>query len=153
MPSKQTIACLTPERLAELAQQPNHVVYTPTHDIQFEPWTAARVTECAKRLVALTHTGATPDEIRSRDGEMAEFASKYTVFFAKLTDPAFAVDESLVQTVMQLIALKSLLDSGAISETEAQGRSADLALQNLHARVQRQGAPADAPVEDITAND
>lgn len=132
---RKTIECLTPERLQELAREPQNVVYTPTHDITYTPWSGERVTECVKKLVALTRSGATAADMRRADMEIDEFANKYTVFFAKLTDPVFAADASHVRTVLELVQLKTMVDNGEIDATEAQGRSASLALVNLQKRV------------------
>ena len=40
---KRTVGCFTEEKLKELAAQPNTVVYQPTHDIIFEPWSSSFV--------------------------------------------------------------------------------------------------------------
>ena len=139
--AKKTVACLTPERLRELAQQPNNVVYTQVHDIQYTAWSGKKVKACVNKLVALTRSGTTPDAIRAADPELDDFASKYTVFFAKLTDPAFAADASHVRTVLELVQLKTMVDNGEIDATEAQGRSASLALTNLQMRVASEARP------------
>lgn len=135
MPPKKTIQCLTPERLEELARQPQNVVYTPTHDITYTPWSGERVAGCVNRLVSLTKSGIAPADMRAGDQEIDEFAEKYTVFFSKLTDPIFAADESHVRTVLELVQLKTMVDNGEIDSNEAQGRSASLALTNLQKRV------------------
>lgn len=131
----KTIECLTAERLEELAREPQNVVYTPTHDITYTPWSGERVAECVKKLVALTRRGVPAAEIRRADPDIEDFANKYTVFFAKLTDPAFAADASHVRTVLELVQLKTMVDNGVISAADAQSRSATLALVNLQKRV------------------
>ena len=136
--AKKTIACLTPEKLQELAQEPTNVVYTPTHDIQYAPWSSERVKSCVLRLVVLTRGGKTAEEIKENDSELAEFASKYTVFFSKLTDPLFVSDASHVRTVLELVQLRTMVEQGEIDATEAQGRSANIALTNLQSRVAQQ---------------
>ena len=132
---KKSIAYLTPERLDQLAQEPQNVVYNTTYDIQYTPWSGERVTQCVNKIVTLTRSGSTPAELRSTDKEIDEFASKYTVFFAKLSDPVFANDRSHVRTVLELIKIKIQLDNGEINENEARGRSASLALVSLQMRV------------------
>lgn len=139
--SKKTIACLTPDRLRELAQEPNNVVYTQVHDIQYTAWSGDKVKACVNKLVALTRSGLGPDTIKSSDPELADFAGKYTVFFSKLTDPLFVADASHVRTVLELVQLKTMVDNGEIDATEAQGRSASLALTNLQMRVASEARP------------
>ena len=133
--AKKTIACLTPEKLQELAQEPTNVVYTPTHDIQYTPWSSDRVKACVLRLVVLTRGGKAAAEIKALDAELSDFASKYTVFFTKLTDPLFVSDASHVRTVLELVQLRAAVEQGEIDATEAQGRSANIALTNLQSRV------------------
>lgn len=132
---KKTVGCFTDEKLRELASQPNVTVMQPTHDITYDPWSAERVNECVDRLVLFTRGGMAGDVIRQQDKELDDFASKYTVFFAKLTDPAFANDRDHVVTVKRLIALRAAVEGGGLSETEAQAQSADIALKSLVSRV------------------
>ena len=132
---KKTVGCFTDEKLRELAEQPNVTVMQPTHDIRYTPWTAQRVSECVDRLAQLTRNGVDAEVIKEKDPEIADFASKYTVFFSKLTDPAFVRDAGHVKTVKQLVTLRGLVELGAITEVEAQAQAADTALRSLSSRV------------------
>ena len=132
--AKRTVGCFTDAKLRELAEQPNAVVYQPTHDIVYTPWTAARVSDAVKRIAQATRAGSSADKIRE-DSDLDEFAQKYTVFWQKLTDPAFVEDEQHVKTVLKLVALKSMVEQGILDETAAQAQSADIALKSLAARV------------------
>lgn len=138
---KKTVGCFTDEKLRQLAEQPNVTVMQPTHDIVYEPWTANRVSECVDRLVQYTRGGMTPDAIREESPELADFASKYTIFFQKLTDPAFANDRGHIETVKRLIALRSAVEQGALSDVDAHAQSSDVALKSLVARVRPDQRP------------
>ena len=134
---KKTLGCFSDEKLRELAEQPNVTVMQPTHDIIYEPWTARRVSECVDRLVQYTRGGIHADTICEKDAELADFASKYTVFFKKLTEPEFVNDRGHVQTIKKLIALRGAVEHGMLSDTDAQAQSADVALKSLATRVQK----------------
>lgn len=135
---KKTVGCFTKDKLRELAEQPNVTVMQPTHDIVYEPWSSKRVSECVDRLVLLTRGGTSAEDC-IKHADLAEFASKYTVFFKKLTDPAFASDPEHVCTVKRLVALKAMVEEGVLGEVEAQAQSADIALRSLAVRVNPQG--------------
>lgn len=132
---KKTVGCFTEEKLRELAEQPNVTVMQPTHDIRYTPWTAQRVSECVDRLAQLTRGGVDADTIKTQDRELADFASKYTVFFTKLTDPAFVQDADHVKTVKQLVTLRGMVETGIMTDVQAQAQAADTALQSLASRV------------------
>ena len=131
---KKTVGCFTDDTLREIAKNPNAVVYRPTHDIVYEPWTADRVSKCVARIVEKTRSGMTAEDIAGEDAELREFSQKYTVFFRKLTDVAFVADEEHVRTVQRLVELRAMVDAGLVAEREAQARSADIALKNLTSR-------------------
>ena len=135
---KKTLGCFSDEKLRELAEQPNVTVMQPTHDIVYEPWNARRVSECVDRLVQYTRGGVDANTICEKDEELADFASKYTVFFKKLTEPAFVNDRGHVETMKRLIALRGAVEHGMLSDTEAQAQSSDLALKSLAARAENQ---------------
>ena len=133
---KKTVGCFTQKQLDELAQQQNVSVYQPVHDITYEPWTAARVSDAVDRISSLTRGGASPADIR-KTADLDEFASKYTVFFQKLTDCAFVADKANLMVIKRLVALRGMVEQGIVDETTAQAQSADLALKSLVARVGR----------------
>ena len=134
MAAKRTVGCFTDAKLKELSEQPNTVVYKPTHDIVYTPWTAVRVRDVVMRIAQATRSGTDAATLRG-DAEIGEFASKYTVFFQKLTDPAFVADEAHVKTVLKIVALKGMVEQGLLDETTAQAQSADIALKSLASRV------------------
>ena len=131
---KKTVGCFTDEKLRELAQQPNVTVMQPTHDIVYEPWPAKKVSDCVDRIISLTRQGVDAEKAKE-DADIGEFASKYTIFFQKITDPAFASDDGHVRTAKKLILLRGMVENGMIGETEAQAQSADIALKSLASRV------------------
>lgn len=131
---KRTVGCFTDAKLRELAEQPNTVVYQPTHDIVYTPWTASRVRDAVMQISSATREGKSPDDIRT-DEELREFSEKYTKFFEKLTDAAFVADEEHVKTMLKLVMLKSMVEQGILDDTTAQAQSADVALKSLASRV------------------
>lgn len=130
----RTVGCFTDAKLRELAEQPNTVVYQPTHDIVYTPWNAQRVREAVLKIASATRRGTTTDEL-CKDDELLEFSKKYTIFFQKLTNVEFAADDGHIQTVLKLIALKDMVEHGQMDEASAKAQSADIALQNLKSRV------------------
>ena len=66
--------------------------------------------------------------------ELNEFASKYTTFFSKLTDPEFAADDEHLLVMQKLVLLRQMVEIGRLTEVEAQAQSADIALQSLAAK-------------------
>ena len=134
-PMKKTVGCFTESKLRELASQPNVTVMQPTHDITYQPWSAERVDKCVDRIVAAVCDGVAADALKRDDADVCEFASKYTVFFSKLSDRAFASDVAHVAVVKQLVALRALVEQGGVDETEAKARAADIALKSLMSRT------------------
>ena len=132
---RKTVSCFTEEKLRELSQQPNTVVYQPTHDILYEPWSAQRVSDCVDRLVMATLARGASPETSSLDPDLIEFSQKYTVFFKKLTDPEFVKDPTHVLTVKKLVDLRARVEEGGLNLQEAQAQSADIALKSLMGRV------------------
>lgn len=135
--AKRTVGCFTDAKLKEIAQQPNTVVYQPTHDITYIPWSAQRVYKAVLKIASATREGIMPEKICQDDDELKEFSQKYTKFFEKLTDKMFVMDDGHVQTVLKLINLKTMVEQGLLDETAAQAQSADIALKSLSARVDR----------------
>tara|TARA_B110000046_G_scaffold183525_1_gene219790 strand:- start:188 stop:598 length:411 start_codon:yes stop_codon:yes gene_type:complete len=134
--ANRTVGCFTDAKLREIAQQPNTVVYQPTHDIEYTPWPAHRVRNAVMKITSATRGGVTPMRIRE-DDELREFSEKYTKFFEKLTDSAFVADDGHVATVLELVTLKSMVEQGTLDATNAQAQSADVALKSLATRVPR----------------
>lgn len=131
---KKTVGCFTQNQLKELSQQENVSVYQPVHDITYEPWTAARVSDAVDRIALMTRGGASAADIR-KTADLDEFASKYTVFFQKLTDPPFVADKENLLVMKRLVALRAMVEQGILDETAAQAQSADIALKSLMTRV------------------
>ena len=128
------VGCYTESSLRAIAKEPNAVVYEATHDIQYTPWPASRVERCVDDLVQFTRSGAAAAAAQLSD-ELREFASKYTVFFQKLTDAAFVADAENVRVVKKLVALRAMVESGEVDEATARATSADLAFKSLATRL------------------
>ena len=131
---KRTVGCFTEEKLRELAETPNVTVMQPTHDIVFQPWCASKVMECVDRVATLTKSGCDPGSIR-QNPLLDEFASKYTTFFSKLTDPLFVADREHIAVMKRIIVLHGMVQSGTIDEQTGQAQSADIALKSLAKRA------------------
>ena len=133
---KKTVGSFTEDKLRELAEQPNVTVMMPAHNNTYDPWPAKRVMECVDRLVAIIRSGATAEDAK-KDDELLEFSKLYLTFFVKLTTPEFARDDTHVETVKKIVALRMMVEKGLLDETHAQAQSADVALQSLVARVKK----------------
>lgn len=137
---KQRLANFTPERLAQLAERDDTVVYTPVHDIVFVPWSAERVRKVVAHIVRLTRTAASQESARalvlSEVEDAKEFSEKYTLIFAKITDPVVANNASHIKTILHMIEIKNQVDQGKITEKDAQSNVCDHALAGLLAQAQ-----------------
>ena len=132
---KKTVSCFTDEKLNELSKQPNTTVMIPHHDITYTAWPSQRVMRAVDDLIQYTRSGVSPNKIIENNQELSEFASKYTIFFKKLTDPSFVNDKGHIYTVKRLITLHSLVENNTLSEMDAKAEAADMALKSLAKRV------------------
>lgn len=146
MPSARssTIANLTPENLARLAERDDTVVYQPTHDTIFEPWPATRVRRCATFIVSVARGCATEEDARNRlravGGDMTEFEAKYQLMFQRLTEPDIARNKGHVEIILSMIDLRDRMDRGTLSEEGAQRLVSEQALAGLLAQAHAQSA-------------
>lgn len=131
---KKTVGCFTQRQLEDLSNRKNVSVYQPVHDITYEPWTATRVSKAVDTIATLTRNGVSSEDVRKFD-ELDEFASKYTVFFQKLTDSSFVADDENIAVMKRLITLRGMVEQGIIDPTAAQAQSSDIALKSLMSRV------------------
>lgn len=145
MPSSttSTYANLTAARMREIAERDDCVVYEPTHDVVFQPWSAARVRECVGRIVRVVCSCESAEEARAAVAglqDAAEFAEKYQVMYAKFTDPAIARNANHVEILLDMIKLREQVEQGAVSTSDAQNLVAERALGGLLAQAQAAGA-------------
>lgn len=141
------LANLTPETLAQLADRDDTVVYEPVHDTIFEPWPATRVRRVVELIVGITRTCTSEDDARGKvravGGDVAEFEGKYQLMFQRLTQPEIARNPGHVKIILDMINLRSQIDGGSISESEAQRLVSERALAGLIAQAQRASSQAD----------
>jgi DNA polymerase II small subunit/DNA polymerase delta subunit B len=134
---KKTVGCFTEEKLNEISQQSNAVVYQPTHDIIFEPWPPSKVSKVMDDIVQITlkeDTTNIQEECNKHD-LIKEFSQKYTKMYEKLTNREFVKDVENIRVLKKMIALKSALDNNLTSSQAAQAQVSDLALNSLSSRV------------------
>ena len=128
---------------------------TQSHTHTFNPWTTQSVRACASRIAELTKRD--PSEVRkavSEDAELKRFVDDHWVLGEKLMTPDFVRAPHAVEMVMKLIALRSSVESGALSDAEAQSRVSQVALGSiLKAAKADQAAPAPALAESAPAPD
>lgn len=151
-PSRRTDT-LTRARIAELAERPDTVVYEPTYDTVFEPWDAARVRRCVRRMVASSRRhGTTADAQRALadDAEVCEFQGKYQTMYAKLTDPAFVRNEHHVGAMLSMIDIREQFERGEVDERRAHQLSGEAVLGRLLVHAREKADSTSAPVEDVT---
>lgn len=130
---------LTKERLQELAQRDDCVVYEPTHDVVFIPWAASRVRDCVRRIARAAARCRDEAEARSKVAgltDVAEFEEKYQTMFQRLVQPEFSRNEAHLQIMLSMIEVRARVESGAISESEAQRIISEQAMAGLMRQVQ-----------------
>lgn len=130
---------LTKERLEELANRDDCVVYEPTYDTVFEPWPAQRVEKCVRDIVRVTKKCSNSEEAVERTKNIAdvlEFSQKYQLMFNRLTDPSIARNQGHVDTFLSMIKLRSQIENGIMSEADAQRTVSEEALTRLLAQAQ-----------------
>ena len=135
---KKSVGCFTAEKLNELSQQPNTVVYKPTHDIVYEPWPASKVSVVMDSIIKMTFSYKDKNIITQesqKDPLIKEFSEKYTRMFEKLCDIQFVQDEQNIQVMKRLILLKAAVDQNMTTEESAQAQVSDIALKSLSSRV------------------
>ena len=138
-----TVGCFSDAQLRNLAEQPNVTVMQAGHDTIFEPWPSDRVQSTIQRLVTLAfeHPTLSDEHLRDRvkaDDAIREFASKYQVFFDKLTTREFIKVPENVQIVLKLVQLRAEVERGCTSAEMAQAKASDIALTALAKRAKKE---------------
>lgn len=64
-----------------------------------------------------------------KEHELKEFSEKYQTFFKCLTNPDFVRDADNLMTMQKIIALKAKVDTGEITEEEAQSETSRIAME------------------------
>lgn len=134
----QRFTNLTPERIAELSQRDDCVVYQPTHDVLFDPWPSQRVRACVRRIVKTSRRSASAEEARASldvDAEVAEFKDKYQLMYTRLTQPEIARNEAHVETFLAMVDLRARVERGEMSESHAQQAASEEAMTRLLAQA------------------
>lgn len=135
---KKTVGCFTEEKLQELSEQSNTVVYKPTHDIVFEAWPASKVSTVMDEIVEITKSFKFQNDIINevmKRPHLKEFSEKYTKMFDKLTILDFVSDHENIQVMKRLILLKAAVEQNMTTEESAQAQVSDIALKSLSSRV------------------
>lgn len=135
---KKTVGCFTEEKLKELSEQKNTVVYKPTHDIIFEPWPASKVSTVVDKIVLITSSLREKDKIHEeciKEPLIKEFSEKYTKTYEKLCDFEFVKDHENINVVKRIILLKAAVDQNMTTNDAAQAQVSDIALKSLSSRV------------------
>lgn len=135
---KKTVGCFTDEKLQELSEQPNTVVYKPTHDVTFTPWPASKVSTAVDDIVKLTKTlkeKTAIDEACQNQPLLAEFSDKYKTMYSNLTNENFVADVENIRVLKRIILLKAAVDQNMTSEQAAQAQVSDIAIKSLSSRV------------------
>lgn len=142
MPSLKSskFANLTPERLAELSDRPDCVVYEPTHDTVFEPWPAERVRSCVRRIVDVARRCTDEEEARRLVRtlpDVPEFEAHYQVMFQRLTEPAVARNRGHVEIILGMVGIRERVERGTLTDEGAQRLVSEQALAGLLSQAQR----------------
>jgi hypothetical protein len=135
---KKTVGCFTDEKLKEIANQPNTVVYQPTHDVQFEAWPANKVATVVDQICEITTKFKTKEDIEEecmRNNVLKEFSQKYMTMYKNLINFDFVQDEENIKVIKQLIFLKSAVDNNNTTMQNAQAQASEVALKSLYKRA------------------
>lgn len=130
------------DRLKELSKDPTKVIYQPTYDTIFEPWSSRRVETAVRRIVRIAMGSADAEAARAvceRDAELKAFSELYQKFYEKFTTPSIAQNPEHVHVAMEMIRLHEEMRRGRMSETAAKSQVSDIALASL--MRQAPGAP------------
>mgnify|MGYP006137055147 CR=1 FL=1 len=137
---QRRVESLTRDDLERLSNQPNTVVYEPTHTMTYDPWPADKVEEYVKRIVerCLQTEGESTTSIQkdlTNDTDMCEFAARYKTFFEKLTDPNFSADDKHVKMILEMLNIRRRVEQNELTEQDAKVKCADAALSSLIKRT------------------
>ena len=137
---QRRVESLTRADLEKLSEQPNTVVYEPTHTMTYEPWSADKVEEYVRKIVSrcMQNEGESTSSIQkdlTNDTGMCEFAARYKTFFEKLTDPVFAADKKHVRMITDMLNIRRKVEEKKLSEQDAKVQCADAALSSLVTRT------------------
>lgn len=94
------------DRLKELSKDPTKVIYQPTYDTIFEPWSSRRVETAVRRIVRIAMGSADAEAARAvceRDAELKAFSELYQKFYEKFTTPSIAQNPEHVHVAMEMI--------------------------------------------------
>jgi|TARA_B110000046_G_scaffold177225_1_gene203747 hypothetical protein len=136
------------DRINEIAEQPNTVVYEPTYDTTFDPWPAARVKACVYKVAGVARSSCSQEVAAAtclNDSEILEFSQKYQVMFKRLSEPAVSRNDENVGMFLNMIDMKEKVRLGVLSESDAKRQVSDAALATLL----RQSPNAPPPPADL----
>lgn len=139
------------ERLAELSKDPTKVVYQPTHDVVFEPWSSRRVEAAVRRVVTIAAGCEHAEQARRRcaaDAELKAFGELYQKFYERFTTPEIARNREHVHVALEMINIHEQMQCGRISETDAKSRVSDVALASLMRQTPEAPKPPASVVEE-----
>lgn len=140
------------DRLKQLSQDPTKVVYQPTYDVVFEPWSTRRVETALRRVVAIAAGSATAEQARkvcSEDAELRAFAALYQKFYEKFSTPEVARNKEHVHVAMEMIRLHDEMQRGQLSEMAAKTQVSDIALASLMRQAPGAPKPPESLIEEL----
>lgn len=140
------------DRLKELSKDPTKVVYQPTYDVIFEPWSSRRVETAVRRIVTIAagcDTAEAAREICSKEAELKAFGELYQKFYEKFSTPEIARNREHVHVAMEMIRLHEEMRRGKLSETDAKSQVSDIALASLMRQTPEAPKPPESVIEEL----
>lgn len=132
---------LTQERLEELAEREDTIVYAPEHTHLFDAWPAEKVRACVRKIVKVAKNCATAEEActkLSTDEELRGFAENYQKMWSTLTQPQVAQNQGHVDIMLAMVDLRARVEAGELNDTTAQKMAAEEAMIRLLAQAREQ---------------
>lgn len=133
------VSMLNEERMRALAQRPNTSVYTVQHTSTHTPWKAERVRRVAHKIVEFAQSShsqsSTTGDLRNdehirqndeqllADTEVAEFKLAHPNLFSMLVNHHMISDTRFHEAFETLLRVREDVESGRISELEADSRA------------------------------
>lgn len=131
-PSGMRSKVMTQADVERLAGDGKNMVMKAVHDHVFEPWSTEAVERCVSELRGLTlelqDEATIVDAVLERD-EVKRFVFQHETLGKKLMNVEFCRDDRAVAALTNILAVRSAMMRGALSEDDARSAVAEIALK------------------------
>lgn len=135
---------LTEADLQRLAESGDAKVMTAKYDKEFKPWDVAKLDQLIQDVCHHTRSfaeGIPPSEVEEKAKKVArfrEFENLYPTVFKKLCSPSFINDDRSMQMLKMMLIRRSEVDSGRLSQEEANKKVANDTLMVMAAAARNE---------------